>query len=168
MKFELLNNIGLSAIDFSYLFIGLAGMILILFIIVIVQMIQFNKLKKKFKKFMTGKEGSSLEELLDKIVDENKYIRELSEDNKKELRKLKKEMEFSFNKIGIVKYDAFKQMGGNLSFSLCLLNERNDGYILNSVHSTEGCYTYIKELKAGICELELSNEEKEAFNQALK
>ena len=168
MKFELLNNIGLSAIDFSYLFIGLAGMILILFIIVIVQMVQFNKLKKKFKKFMTGKEGSSLEELLDKIVDENKYIRELSEDNKKELRKLKKEMEFSFNKIGIVKYDAFKQMGGNLSFSLCLLNERNDGYILNSVHSTEGCYTYIKELKAGICELELSNEEKEAFNQALK
>ena len=57
-------------------------------------------------------------------------------------------------------------MGGNLSFSVCLLNERKDGYIINSVHSSEGCYTYIKEIKSGICELELSNEEKEALTEA--
>ena len=67
-----------------------------------------------------------------------------------------------------MKYDAFKQMGGKLSFSLALLNEINSGFIINSVHSSEGCYIYIKEIVAGLCDLDLSNEEKEALSQAMK
>lgn len=166
MNFELLNKMGLSNIDYSYLFIGLAAILFLLLIILIVQMIQFNKLKKKYNTFMGGKEAKTLEEKLDKIIEENKYIRDLSEENKKDIKRIVKEKEICFNRVGIKKYDAFKQMGGNLSFSVCLLNERKDGYIINSVHSSEGCYTYIKEIKSGICELELSNEEKEALTEA--
>ncbi len=166
MNFELLNKMGLSNIDYSYLFIGLAAILFLLLIILIVQMIQFNKLKKKYNTFMGGKEAKTLEEKLDKIIEENKYIRDLSEENKKDIKRIVKEKELCFNRVGIKKYDAFKQMGGNLSFSVCLLNERKDGYIINSVHSSEGCYTYIKEIKSGICELELSNEEKEALTEA--
>ena len=166
MNFELLNKMGLSNIDYSYLFIGLAAILFFLLIILIVQMIQFNKLKKKYNTFMGGKEAKTLEEKLDKIIEENKYIRDLSEENKKDIKRIVKEKEICFNRVGIKKYDAFKQMGGNLSFSVCLLNERKDGYIINSVHSSEGCYTYIKEIKSGICELELSNEEKEALTEA--
>ena len=73
----------------------------------------------------------------------------------------------AFQKIGIVKYDAYQQMGGLLSFSLALLDEDNNGLILNSVHSTEGCYTYTKEVVYGECKLELSNEEKVALDQAM-
>ena len=166
MNFELLNKMGLSNIDYSYLFIALAAILFLLLIILIVQMIQFNKLKKKYNTFMGGKEAKTLEEKLDKIIEENKYIRDLSEENKKDIKRIVKEKELCFNRVGIKKYDAFKQMGGNLSFSVCLLNERKDGYIINSVHSSEGCYTYIKEIKSGICELELSNEEKEALTEA--
>lgn len=167
MKFELLNKLGLSGLDYSYLFIGISVVLFILLVLLIIQMIRFSNLKKKYMKFMGGKEAKCLEEQLIKIVEEHKYIRNLSEENRKEIKRINKEKESCFNKIGIVKYDAFKQMGGNLSFSLCLLNEKNDGYILNSVHSSEGCYTYTKEIKSGICELELSNEEKEALNQAI-
>lgn len=168
MNFELLNKMGLSNIDYSYLFIGLAAILFLLLIILIVQMIQFNQLKKKYNTFMGGKEAKTLEEKLDKIIEENKYIRDLSEENKKDIKRIVKEKELCFNRVGIKKYDAFKQMGGNLSFSVCLLNERKDGYIINSVHSSEGCYTYIKEIKSGLCELELSNEEKEALTEATK
>lgn len=168
MNFELLNKMGLSNIDYSYLFIALAAILFLLLIILIVQMIQFNKLKKKYNTFMGGKEAKTLEEKLDKIIEENKYIRDLSEENKKDIKRIVKEKELCFNRVGIKKYDAFKQMGGNLSFSVCLLNERKDGYIINSVHSSEGCYTYIKEIKSGLCELELSNEEKEALTEATK
>lgn len=168
MNFELLNKMGLSNIDYSYLFIGLASILFLLLIILIVQMIQFNQLKKKYNTFMGGKEAKTLEEKLDKIIEENKYIRDLSEENKKDIKRIVKEKELCFNRVGIKKYDAFKQMGGNLSFSVCLLNERKDGYIINSVHSSEGCYTYIKEIKSGLCELELSNEEKEALTEATK
>lgn len=168
MNFELLNKMGLSNIDYSYLFIGLAAILFLLLIILIVQMIQFNQLKKKYNTFMGGKEAKNLEEKLDKIIEENQYIRDLSEENKKDIKRIVKEKELCFNRVGIKKYDAFKQMGGNLSFSVCLLNERKDGYIINSVHSSEGCYTYIKEIKSGHCELELSNEEKEALTEATK
>ena len=168
MTFDLLNQLGLSGLDYSYIFVGLTGISLVLLILVIVQMIQIGSLKKKYKKFMGGKDVKSLEKKLETIVEDNKYIIELSNENKKNIREINKEMEYSFNKIGIVKYDAFNQMGGKLSFSLALLNEKNNGYILNSVHSTEGCYTYIKEIKAGICNLDLGNEEKQALAEAMK
>ncbi len=168
MTFDLLNQIGLSGLDFSYLFIGLAGVSLVLLILVIIQMIQIGSLKKKYKKFMGGKDVKSLENKLETIIGDNKYIIDLSSENKKNIKEINKEMEFSFNKVGIVKYDAFKQMGGMLSFSLALLNEKDNGFIMNSVHSSEGCYTYIKEIKAGICDLDLSNEEKQALSDAMK
>ena len=168
MTFDLLNQLGLSGLDYSYLFIGLAGISLVLLILVIIQMIQIESLKKKYKKFMGGKDVKSLEDKLKTIVEDNKYIIELSTENKKNIKEINKEMEFSFNKVGIVKYDAFNQMGGKLSFCLALLNEKDNGFIMNSVHSSEGCYTYIKEIKAGICNIDLGNEEKQALSEAMK
>ena len=168
MELELLKRLGLTGFDYSYVFLGLCGISLILLILIIIQMNQLSKLKKKYLKFMGEKEVKSFEDKIERIFEENEYLKELSEDNKKEIKKINKDMELSYNRVGIVKYDAFKQMGGNLSFSLCLLNERKDGIILNSVHSTEGCYTYVKEIKSGICDLELSNEEKEALIEAVK
>ena len=168
MTFDLLNQLGLSGLDYSYLFIGLAGISFVLLVLVIVQMIQIGSLKKKYKKFMGGKDVKSLEDKLKTIVEDNKYIIELSTENKKNIKEINKEMEFSFNKVGIVKYDAFNQMGGKLSFSLALLNEKDNGFIMNSVHSSEGCYTYIKEIKAGICNIDLGNEEKQALSEAMR
>lgn len=168
MTYDLLNQMGLSGIDFSFFFIGLSAISLVLLILVIIQMIQLGDLKKKYKKFMGGKDVKSLEKQLEKIVEDNKYIINISNENKKDIRTINKEMELCFNKVGIVKYDAFKQMGGMLSFSIALLNEKDNGFILNSVHSSEGCYTYVKEIKSGLCDIDLSNEEKEALSQAMR
>jgi len=168
MKYDLLNQLGLSGIDLSLFFIGLIGISLILLIMVIIQMIQLGNLKKKYKKFMGGKDVKSLEKQLEKIVEDNKYILDLSDENRKDIKNIKKELEISFNKVGIVKYDAFKQMGGMLSFSIALLNEKDNGFILNSVHSSEGCYSYVKEIRAGLCDIDLSTEEKEALSQAIR
>ena len=69
--------------------------------------------------------------------------------------------------MGLVKYDAFQQMGGQLSFSLALLDENDNGFIINSVHSAEGCYSYTKEIKNGVCSLTLGDEEKKALDIAM-
>ena len=58
-------------------------------------------------------------------------------------------------------------MGGQLSFSLALLNENNDGFVLNSVHSTDGCYSYTKEIKNGESAISLGEEEKLALDKAM-
>lgn len=168
MTFELMNQLGLSGLDYSYIFFGLTGISILLLILVIIQMFQLSILKKKYKKFMGGKDVKSLEKQIERIFEDNRYITNISDENKKDIRKINKDLEICFNKVGIVKYDAFNQMGGMLSFSVALLNEKNDGFILNSVHSSEGCYTYIKEIKAGKSEIELSNEEKNALSKAMK
>ena len=79
---------------------------------------------------------------------------------------LSKKVRQTFQKVGLVKYDAFNEMGGKLSFSLALLNENEDGIILNAVHSREGCYTYMKDIIAGNAVVSLSEEEKAALESA--
>ena len=71
--------------------------------------------------------------------------------------------------MALLRYDAFQEMGGNLSFIVVLLTSSNDGFIINSVHSTrEGCYIYGKKIVNGECEIELSVEEKRALEEAKK
>ena len=66
-----------------------------------------------------------------------------------------------------VKYNAFKGMGGNLSFVIAMLDDNNTGFVLNSVHSREGCYLYLKDVVEGKTEVLLGSEEKEALERAL-
>ena len=167
MNSDLLNSIGLGTIDVSYIFIGLIVFLLILLILVIVMMCKFSKLKKKYEKFMSGKDAKSLEKDIIGLYEDNKFLKITVDKNKKDIRTLYKKFETSYQKCGIVKYDAFQQMGGQLSFSLALLNENNDGFVLNSVHSTDGCYSYTKEIRNGECAISLGEEEKQALDKAM-
>lgn len=154
--------------DSDYIILGLAGFCIILFILVIVNMIQTSKMKKKYKKFMSGKNAKSLEETLVKRLDQIDSLVEANAANEKNIKKVVNNMKFTFQKVGLVKYDAFNEMGGKLSFSLALLNTSNDGFVLNAVHSREGCYTYIKEIIDGNSIIVLAQEEQEALNMAME
>ena len=154
-----LNQIGLGGFDLGYLLIGMTVTILLLLIFLILLIVQIrktSKLKKRLDKFLTGKDGTSLEQDIAN-----------TEKNKKDIRTLYKNMESAYQKMGLVKYDAFNQMGGQLSFSLALLDENNNGFIINSVHSSEGCYSYTKEIKLGQCAIDLGAEEAEALSIAM-
>ena len=88
-------------------------------------------------------------------------------ENKRDIRSIRKQLTKAFQKIGIVRYNAFQTMGGNLSYSLALLDENNDGFILNTIHSTEGCYSYTKDIVNGNCDITLSPEEQKAIDMAM-
>ena len=94
-------------------------------------------------------------------------LKEVSLSHTKQIEEIGEFLKVTYSKIGIVKYDAFKEMGGNMSFVLCLLNDKNDGMMLNAMHNREGCYTYIKEIIGGESYIQLSEEEKEALNIAV-
>lgn len=168
MDITILKNMGLAGIDYSYVFIGLAAAVVILLILCLASLIQIAKLKSKYKKFMTGKDAKNLESDILQLFKDNKVISEIEDKNKKDIEILYNKLEGAYQRVGLVKYDAFEQMGGQLSFSLALLNERNDGFILNSVHSSEGCYTYTKEIKNGLCQIALGKEEEIALTQAIE
>lgn len=162
-----LNLMGLGNFDIGYVLLGLAIVIVILLIMIIVSLSKISKLQKRLKKFMKGKDAQSLEKEIVGLYEDNKFLKNMVDTNKRDIRDLNKRFTKAFQKVGLVKYDAYQQMGGLLSFSLAILDEENNGLILNSVHSTEGCYTYTKEVKNGTCKLELSNEERVALDQAM-
>jgi hypothetical protein len=168
MTSNLLDSIGLGSLDIAYVFIGFIVLILILFIISIITLVKQSKLKKKYDAFMLGKNAKSMEEEITGLFTDIKYLKDSADKNAKEVRHIYKRLETTYQKLGIVRYDAFQQMGGKLSFSLALLDENNDGFILNSVHSSDGCYSYTKEIKDGKCDISLGEEEQEALNIAMK
>ncbi|MBQ6888877.1 MAG: DUF4446 family protein [Lachnospiraceae bacterium] len=167
MSSEFLNSIGLGGVDIGYILLGVTVLCIILLIVTIVQITKTSKLKKKYDKFMQGKDAKSLETDIMRLYEDNEYLKSTTDKNRHDIKKLYKNMESAFQKVGIVKYDAFQQMGGKLSFSLALLDQNNDGFILNSVHSSEGCYSYTKEIKNGECSISLGSEEEVALNKAM-
>ena len=170
MQNTLLEQMGLGSLDAGHLFIGMVVMAVLLFLFIILSIVQIckiNKLKNRLDTFLLGQDGASLEQDIVQLYEDNQYLKNTTEQNKKDIRTLYKKAEKSFQKIGLIKYDAFHQMGGQLSFCLALLNENNNGFIINSVHSTEGCYSYTKEIRNGECSIALGKEEAEALAIAM-
>ena len=165
---NIMNLLGIDSMVLAIILMVMAGLLIILLILVIVMLVKHARLKKRIAKFTVGRNGSSLEKDIFALIDETNQLKTVTDRQKKEIRDLYKRLESTFQKIGLVKYDAFQQMGGKLSFSLALLDENNNGFILNSVHSTEGCYSYTKEINAGVSALTLGKEEEEALRVAMK
>lgn len=154
-------------IDLDYIIIGLCGVLLILFILVIINIVQMKKLKKNYRIFMSGKDAKTLEDTLIQRLDQVDSLLESNEENDRNIKVLSKNMQCTYQKMGLIKYDAFHEMGGKLSFSLAMLDMRNNGFIINAMHTREGCYTYIKEIIDGNSVIVLSEEEQEALKRAM-
>ncbi len=152
----------------DYVVIGLAALVVILIIIMIVNQVKMNKLRKRYEVFMKGKTAKSLEDTLIFRLEQVDDLIKNNAANERNINAIQKRMEFAFQKYAVVKYDALEEMGGKLSYALCMLNEKNDGYIINTVHSREGCYSYVKEIIDGNSVIGLAEEEIQALEEALK
>lgn len=154
-------------IDLDAFTLGLAIVCVVLVILVIVLLVMVGKLKGRYRLFMQGQNGKSLEEAFQRKFENMDFINDELKKIDGHLKGIDENLLKTYQKIGIVKYDAFKEIGGTLSFVLVLLTKENDGFILNSMHSnSEGCYTYIKEVKGGEVFVALSEEERQALENA--
>ena len=164
MENTILNRL---PVDPAYIIIGLAVITLILLIAVIICIINMRKLYRSYDYFMRGKDAETLEDIIIEQIEEIRNLKSEDKANKEAIRSLNRNQRASYQKFGLVKYNAFKGMGGNLSFALALLDYTNTGFVINSVHSREGCYLYIKDVDRGQTDVALGNEEKMALEQAL-
>ncbi len=169
-----MNNVflcatGLVSIDPFILFIISLVLIIVLFVLLMIQNSKFKKLEAKYKKFMNGRDARSLEDEIFDIFEEQRIIRDENEQNKVDIDDINRRMTRTFQKIGLERYDAFNIGGGKLSFALCLLDEMDNGFLMNSVHSTDGInYAYVKDIRGGMSDSDLSGEEKIALEMALE
>lgn len=156
------------SVDDLLLTLGIMGIIMaVLFILLLVNMGKSNRLRKRYEAFMQGKNAESLEDTLSTRIQQIDQLLISEKQNREDIERISNILSYTFQKVGMVKYDAFHEMGGKLSFSLALLDQKNDGFIINAMHSREGCYTYIKEILNGNSIIVLADEEREALNIAL-
>ena len=170
MNSNILKYIGLSNLDPGIYVIAIAVLLLLVIILLICTIKQGRELsimKKRIKKFMSGRDAESLEDQIVELFEDNQYMKAASDKNKNDIIDINKRMRHCFQKVGIVKYDALNQMGGQLSYALALLDEEDNGYIINSVHGNEGCYSYTKIVKNGKSDIELGTEERKALEIAV-
>ena len=163
MNSKILNALGMQNIDPMIFVLVLLLVCIILLILIILQNGKIKKLTEKYEKFMRGKDMESMEELIMKRFDDMDKMLEDTEKNVNDIKTLFDNMKDTVQKAGVVKYDAFNEMGGKLSFALALLNKENTGFVINAMHSREGCYTYVKEIIKGESFIELAEEEREAL-----
>ena len=146
-----------------------AGIILLLLILVIVLFAKQSGLKKRMGFFMSGSDGKSLEDAFVRKFENMDFVNAKLAEIDGRLDLIDRNLLITFQRYSIVKYDAFSAGGGHLSFVLCMLTKDDNGFIMNTVHSNsnEGYFCYLKEIKNGSSSLELSEEERQALEQAL-
>lgn len=152
-----------------------SGIFLLMLLIVVVILLVcvfnlslgLNRLSRKYAIFMKGKDAQSLEKLFKRKFELIEKLTVNSEINAENIAKLEKMQNMILDKYGIVKYDAFEDMGGKLSFVLAMLDNNNTGFLLNAIHSRENCFLYIKEIVNGESYVALSDEEIQALKKAV-
>ncbi|HTL39418.1 MAG TPA: DUF4446 family protein [Methylomirabilota bacterium] len=153
----------MNTTNLIYLSLGLSILLLLL---IIWQAIKLYKLEQVRKEFFASGLKKDFEQVL---VDQNRGITKINQELKEldeSLTRLYKDNRQNIQKVGFMRFNPFDDAGGNISFTLALLNAQDDGVVISSLHGREGTRTYAKSVRAGLSESKLTEEETEAIKQA--
>ena len=154
--------------NMAYLVIGLAVAVVILFILCIVLFVKFSGQKKKYDYFMGANRRPShnLEMKIQDYYETSKRIEEKYSKLLDMVTDMDKTDKTKIQKVGLIRYNPFDEMGGNLCFALALLDGYDNGVVLNGIHSRTGSFTYAKPIEMGVSTYMLSEEEIKAVEMA--
>ena len=145
----------------------LAGFILFM-VIGVANFVDILKIKRRYRLFKSGTNNENMEIAIEKYIH---LVEDLKNKNliiENRLTKVENCILNNIQKIGVKRYNAFDDMSNNLSFSVALLDANNTGVIITELYLRNSSTVYIREIKNGICEIRLSEEEREAIENAQK
>lgn len=142
-------------------------LVIVLFVMLSKQSRRLEKLENRMARFMRGGQAKSLEDSIAQMFSEHDALLKKQNENRKDIQNIYDRMQSMIQKVGVVKYDAFSQMGGNLSSAIAILDENDNGFIMNTVQSVDGCYSYVKEVREGKPDMDIGKEEEEAMEKAM-
>ncbi len=146
----------------------LSVIIIILLIGFIILLIGNMKLKEKYRKFMQKLgNGKNLEEDLSNFMYKVDRVERQNAEIMNFCKNLDEDLTKCIQKVGIVRYSAFKDTGSDLSFAVALLDEKNSGVVFNGIYSREMSNIYAKPVENGNSSYTLSEEESEAIRKAI-
>lgn len=129
---------------------------------------KYKYLRKKAEIIFDDDNPQKIAEMLKRYFENIETVNNNHQKLQKILRKTKETAEQGLHKVSFIRYNPFGDVGSDQSFSLCLLNNHLDGFVISSIHSREGTRVYAKSVKAGSSSYNLSKEEEKVINMALK
>lgn len=144
------------------------GVFILVLLMLMINTYRLNKIIKKYNVLVGGVEGKNLEEI---IIEEGKLLENILiklDIFSKRLMFVEELSKNSIQKVGLIRFNAFHDTGGNLSYALALLNEEEDGVVLTSIYSRDDARTYCKPIIKANSSVPLSDEEKGAIIEAVK
>ena len=146
------------------------ALLIVFIVLVVIDMYNNKKTRSRYEAFMginkKYKNAVDLEKLLIDCVGKADAIDEKYSKLLEIVQDMEKNMQFCCQEVGIVRYNPFEEMGGNLCFAIAILDAENTGVVINGIHSRTGTFTYAKPVELGVSTYILSKEEQEAIDKA--
>lgn len=142
-------------------------LLVLLIIMEIVNRVSLNKLEKRYRKLMKGSGAKNIEELVIEYTDKVEKSLASSKNIEDMYTNIENRLNDCIQKYSVVRYRAFDDVGSDLSFSIALLDERNDGVVVTGIYGRTECTTFAKPIENGISKYDLSEEEKIAIKNAI-
>lgn len=166
-------GLGINFVDFitnnlSYIILVILGLLVLSLVFFININLKLARMNKRYKKLMTGMDGCNIERILmghiDEVRDVVKKAEMLEQDNKRIDLIVKKAVQ----RVGIVRFSAFEEIGSDLSYAIALLDYQNNGVVISSLFGREESRCYAKPIVNGTSTYMLTDEEKQALTEAMK
>ena len=149
--------------------IFLCVIVLLLLVGFLIILIKLSKLSKKYNNFIKKiGNGENIQEDLENYMYRVERTEKQNAEILFDINNLKEDLKKCVQKVGIIRYSAYEDTGSDLSFTLALLNDKNDGVVLNGIYSREMSNIYAKPVSSGKSSYTLSEEEQKAIEQARK
>lgn len=148
--------------------VGLILAFVFLFLLLIINSYKFSRFKKKYYKLVGDRDNENVENIL---IDNGKKLEDIKiefENTEKAIEDLQTRFGLAVQNVGLIRYNAFGDLGPELSFSIALLDEYLNGIVLTSIHGREQSTSYAKPVVKGKSDYSLSVEEMQAIEKAIK
>lgn len=137
----------------------------LLLIMVLVLLVKLSHMNKRYRKIIGNTNVEHVDDLLMELQDGKTMLEAAVKEQAEAIAGIRRGMRKMKSNVAIARYNAFNKQGSDLSFSVAILDDEQDGVVLTGIHSREESYIYAKPVEKGASSYALSPEEKEVIAQ---
>jgi hypothetical protein len=152
--------------NFDYIFEIIIGSLAVLLIWNVVLTVLLLRNNKKLHAFTDSGEIVELEDVIVQYKEAHQFLTQRVSENGEEIRALKARTRLYKGNVELLRYNAFDQVGQNLSYSVVFIDENGDGVVISSIYAQTGSNSYAKLIQGGVSEQKLSPEEQAVIKKA--
>jgi len=149
------------------LLLAVIALNIVLLLVCIMQSVRVSRLRKSINRLMTGAGGANLEEGMHRLLDQVDEVKKLHSDQQFTIKRLAQRMAAQHGNVAVIRYNAFGDVGSDLSFSIAILDDAQNGVVITSIFGREESRVYAKPLEAGTSPYSLSEEEQAVIKKAM-